>query len=51
MTDAEREHTGEQAEGSEHPGQDPPDGRTPRAEEPAEGKDLPEPGADSPGTA
>jgi len=37
MTDPEREHTEEPAEGAEHPGQDTGDERTPHPEQPAEG--------------
>ena len=46
MTDPERDHTTEPAEGAEQPGTDDGDGRTPRPEEPAEGGDVGEPGAD-----
>ncbi|MCU1616607.1 MAG: hypothetical protein JWO98_4147 [Frankiales bacterium] len=40
MTDPDREHTQEPAEGADRPGADEATGRTPRSEEPAEGKDL-----------
>jgi hypothetical protein len=49
MTEPERPpRTAERAEG-DPPGEDDADGRTPRAEEPAEGKDVPADGADTPG--
>ena len=51
MTDPERTHTGEPAEGADHPGEDDGTGRTPSTEEPAEGQDLGRPGADTAGTA
>jgi hypothetical protein len=50
MTDPERTHTAEPAEGADHPGDD-DTGRTPRPEEPAEGQDVGQPGADTPGPA
>jgi len=39
MTDPDREHTQEPAEGAEHPGGDQSRGRTPHPEQPAEGPD------------
>lgn len=50
MTDPERSHTAEPAEGGDPPGED-STGRTPSAEEPAEGKDVDLPGADRPSSA
>jgi hypothetical protein len=47
MTDPDRTRTTEPAEGAEQPGTD-TDGRTPRPEEPAEGKDIGGEGADTP---
>lgn len=47
MTDPEREHTPEPAEGAEHPGAD-ETGRTPHPEQPAEGKDDPAQSAQTP---
>jgi hypothetical protein len=49
MTDPDRQHTSEPAEGDDAPGSDPQE-RTPHPEEPAEGKDVGE-GADTPGNA
>ena len=51
MTDPERTHTGEPAEGADRPGEDDGAGRTPSTEEPAEGEDLGQPGAEKPGPA
>lgn len=48
MSDPERTHTAEPAEGADPPGQDTDTGRTPRTEEPAEGEQLDQPGADTP---
>jgi hypothetical protein len=39
MTDPEREHTPEPAEGAENPGTD-ESGRTPHPEQPAEGEEI-----------
>jgi hypothetical protein len=48
MSEPERPpRTAERAEG-DPPGEDDADGRTPRSEEPAEGKDVPAGGADTP---
>ena len=47
MTDPDRQHTSEPAEGDVEPGSDPQD-RTPHPEEPAEGVDVPGGGADTP---
>jgi hypothetical protein len=50
MTDPDRDHTGEPAEGAEQPGADPEDGRTPHPEQPAEGDPAAAGGgADTPG--
>jgi hypothetical protein len=49
MTDPERTHTTEPAEGDDAPGRT-VDSRTPHTEEPAEGKDVGE-GADTPDNA
>ena len=49
MTDPDREHTTEPAEGADRPGQA-GDDRTPHSEQPAEGADLDEPGAQTPET-
>ncbi len=46
MTDPDRSHTSEPAEGADEPGQA-MEGRTPHTEEPAEGRELGE-GADTP---
>lgn len=48
MTDPEREHTQEPAEGAQRPGEDQPGGRTPHAEQPAEGADTGDGGAGTP---
>jgi ribokinase len=51
MTDPDRDHTQEPAEGAERPGTDPAAGRTPHPEQPAEGDPGAAPGgADTPGT-
>jgi hypothetical protein len=50
MTDPDREHTEEPAEGAVSPGDDEQDGRTPHPEGPAEGDAGTAPGsADTPG--
>lgn len=51
MTDPERSHTAEPAEGADRPGEDDGTGRTPSTEEPAEGKELGGPGAEEAGPA
>jgi hypothetical protein len=50
MTDPERQHTGEPAEGDEQAGDDQGSGRTPHPEQPAEGSRdaAPGEGADTP---
>jgi hypothetical protein len=49
MTDPERQHTEEPAEGAEEPGGEPGEGRTPHPEQPAEGDRAPgTSGADTP---
>lgn len=48
MTDPERTHTDEPVEGADHPGEEDGTGRTPSTEEPAEGGDLGQAGAESP---
>jgi hypothetical protein len=51
VTDPDREHTQEPAEGAEQPGADPGSGRTPHPEQPAEGDPGTAPGgADTPGS-
>jgi hypothetical protein len=40
MTDPDREHTTEPAEGAEQPGEDEGTGRTPHPEQPAEGREF-----------
>jgi hypothetical protein len=40
MTDPDRDHTQEPAEGAERPGADPAGGRTPHPEQPAEGDEA-----------
>jgi hypothetical protein len=47
MTDPERAHTTEPAEGGNPPGED-PSGRTPHPEDPAEGGQVTPDGADTP---
>ena len=47
MTDPERQHTEEPAEGAEQPGGEQSTGGTPHPEDPAEG--APDAGAESPG--
>jgi hypothetical protein len=47
MTDPERSHTTEPAEGGNPPGEE-PSGRTPHPEEPAEGGQVTPEGADTP---
>jgi hypothetical protein len=48
VTDPDREHTTEPAEGGDPPGTASTEGRTPHPEEPAEGKQTGDPGADAP---
>lgn len=50
MTDPEREHPQEPAEGAEQPGRSGDDARTPHPEQPAEGADVTGGGADTPDT-
>jgi hypothetical protein len=51
MTDPDRDHTEEPAEGAPQPGSDPAAGRTPHPEQPAEGDQGAAPGgADTPGS-
>ena len=51
MTDPDREHTQEPAEGAEEPGGEQSTGRTPHPEDPAEGSpDAAPGGADTPTT-
>ena len=49
MTDPERQHTAEPAEGAE-PGGDADGGRTPHPQDPAEGAESESDSADTPGT-
>jgi hypothetical protein len=49
MTDPDREHTQEPAEGAERPGGEQASGRTPHPEQPAEGEDADGGGADTSG--
>ena len=50
MTDPDRIHTSEPAEGGDSPGED-PTGRTPHPEQPAEGGQVTGDGADTPDRA